>query len=153
MPLEGAPVDFMGDRASLVVAGFATRSPWWIGKALAWVEWGVWTQEIKQAVTDVSHDSTLDAAIRRRAERLARPQGLASDPKSFAPMPELDRWGRALWRHQGWRYAVLAVPLFIGMAIYAGVVDGAGAATFFGLAAGGTGVYGLVDWRRERGGE
>ena len=65
-----------------------------------------------------------------------------------------DRQRELAWqflKRRGWRYAAFAVPLSFGFAIFAGVTDGVGPAVFFGLPALGYLIYGVSDWKRERG--
>ncbi len=59
--------------------------------------------------------------------------------------------GWQFFKRRGWRYAAFAVPPSVGFVIFEGVTDGLGPAVFLGLPTLGYVVYGIYDWKRERG--
>lgn len=116
--LEGTPEGLTPDEsARLVVVGLASASPWWTSKALLWVEGGVWSPEVRAAVSTAAHDSRLPADLRRRAERLTRPQVFTATATTFNPPGEGYRWAHDVFWRVGWRYGLTAaVGLLAGSA-------------------------------------
>lgn len=148
--LSGPPPDDGEEAASLALAGLRSGSAWWTGLAVGWVEGGVWSHEVHAQLRQVGADSTIAADVRKRAERLARPQALTSTAAAFGPPGPGYRWGHDLFFHRGWRYAAVATPVLSGAAVWVVAADqDRGAGIFFLLGAVGHAVYGLVSYRRE----
>lgn len=148
--LSGQRPDDGDEAASVVLEGLRSGSAWWTGLALGWVEQGVWSREVHSELQQVAANSALSADLRKRAERLARPQALTSTATAFGPPGPGYRWGHDLFFHRGWRYAAVATPVLLGAGVWVTAADhDGGAGVFFLLGAIGHAIYGVTAYRRE----
>ena len=64
-----------GEAAALIAFGATAWSDHWAGAALDWVDQGVWSDEVLQALRSTAQDKTYSQATRHRAWRYIKRSG------------------------------------------------------------------------------